>query len=89
MGRKFLFTSYLGFCFGIGMTPASFRDSGTQDSLSEAFKMSNTGRDSRLAFSLRSQPSRPSGPVAFDGFRPDNFLKTDSSVTLYVLPWTG
>ena len=31
----------------------------------------------------------PSGPVAFHGFRPDNFLKTDSSVTSYVLPWAG
>ena len=51
--------------------------------------MSHTGRDGRLAFSFRSQPSMLPGPVAFDGFMPNNFLKTDSSVTSYVLPWTG
>ena len=89
MGRKFLFTSITGFCFGIGTISASFHDGRRRDSLNEAFKMSNTGRVRRSAFSFRSQPRMPSGPVDFDGFRPGNFLKTDSSVTSYVLLWTG
>ena len=71
----FLFTSNTGFCLGIGTISASFHGGGRRDSLNETFKMSNTGRVMRSAFSFRSQPDMLSGPVAFHGFRPENFFK--------------
>ena len=67
---------------------ASFQDWGNRASLKEQLRISVTGSASKSAFSLRSQPGIPSGPVALVGFKADSFFKTENSDTWKALSWS-
>ena len=54
---------------------------GSLASWNEQLRMSATGCANRSAFSFRSQPGTPSGPIALEEFKDNIFLKTDSSDT--------
>ena len=43
MGQRCLLISFMGLCFGIGATSASFQDSGRWDSWNEQLRISETG----------------------------------------------
>ena len=43
MGQRCLLISFMGLCFGIGATSASFQDSGRRDSWNEQLRISETG----------------------------------------------
>ena len=60
---------------------ASFHELGSLASWNEQLRISATGCANRSAFSLRSQPGTPSGPIALEEFKDNIFLKTDSSDT--------
>ena len=49
--------------------------------LERAVKTVGNWLANRSAFSLRSQPGTPSGPIALEEFKDNIFLKTDSSDT--------
>ena len=60
---------------------ASFHELGSLASSNEQLRMSATACANKSAFSLRSQPRTPSGPIALEGSKDNIFLKTDSSDT--------
>ena len=70
IGRKCLFTSRMGFCFGTGATYACFHDDGMRPS---RYKMSDTGPAKMSACSFHNHPGMLSGPLALHGFNLDSF----------------
>ena len=81
IGRKCLFTSRKGFCFGTGTTYACFHVDGKHPSRYEYFKMSDTGPGNMSACSFNNHPGVLFGPLALHGFNFDSFLRTDSTDT--------
>ena len=79
IGRRCLFTSFIGFCFGTDTTSASFQDDGRRPSRYEEFRISVIGLANRSAFSFNSQPGMPSGPCALVALSADKLRRTDSS----------
>ena len=67
MGRRCLFTSLIGFYFGIGMVSADFQEGGRRFSPKEQLIMSITVSERRSAFSFNNHAGIPSGPDAFRG----------------------
>ena len=74
MGRRWLFTSRIGFCFWIGEILANFHDDGSRASKKERFNIFDTGAANMSALSFKSQLGIPSGPVALVGFNVDSLI---------------
>ena len=85
IGRRCLFTSFIGFCFGTGTTSASFQDDGRRPSRYEEFRISVIGLANKSAFSFNSQPGILSGPCALVTLSADRLRRTDSSDTVAIL----
>ena len=66
MGRRCLFTSLIGFCFGIGTVSADFQEGGKRLSAKELLMISDVS-ERRSAFSFSNHAGIPSGPDAFLG----------------------
>ena len=67
MGRRCLFTSLIGFCFGIGKVSADFQEGGKWHSAKEQLIISVTVPERRSAFSFSNHPGIPSDSDAFLG----------------------
>ena len=67
MGRRCLFMSLIGFCFGIGTVSADFQEGGKQLLAKEQLIISVTVSERRSAFSFSNHAEIPSGPDAFLG----------------------
>ena len=65
MGRRWLLTSLIDFCLGIGTMSADFKDGDSRHSAKDEFRISVIIGASRSAFSFSSQLGTPSGPDAF------------------------
>ena len=65
MERRYLLTSLIGFCLGIGTMFADFQDGDSRHSAKDKFRISVIVGASRSAFSFSSQLGTPSGPDAF------------------------
>ena len=66
MERRCLFTSLIGFCFGIGTVSAYFQEGGKRLSAKELLMISDVS-ERRSAFSFSNHAGIPSGPDAFLG----------------------
>ena len=73
IGRRCLFTSRTGVCFGIGVTSACFHDCGSRASEKEQLRMSVTTGAKISAFSFNNQAGILSGPEALVGLRDASF----------------
>ena len=73
IGRRCLFTSRTGVCFGIGVTSACFHDCGSRASEKEQLRMSGTTGAKISAFSFNNQAGILSGPEALVGLRDASF----------------
>ena len=67
MGRRCLFTSLIGFCFGIGKVSADFQEGGKRLSAKELLMISDIVSERRSAFSFSNHAGIPSEPDAFLG----------------------
>ena len=67
MRRRCLFTSLIGFCFGIGTISADFQEGGRRFSPKEQLIMSVTVSERRSAFSFNNHAGIPPDPDAFRG----------------------
>ena len=66
MGRRCLFTSLIGFCFGIGTVSADFQEGGKRLSAKDLLMISDVS-ERRSAFSFSNHAGILSGPDAFLG----------------------
>ena len=73
IGRRYLFTSRTGVCFGIGVISACFHDCGSRASEKEQLRMLVTTGAKISAFSFNNQAGILSGPEALVGLRDDSF----------------
>ena len=67
MGRRCLFTSLIGFCFGIGTVSADIQEGGKRLSAKQQLIISVTVSERRSAFAFSNHAGIPSGPDAFLG----------------------
>ena len=67
MGRRCLFSSLIGFCFGIGTVSADFQEGGKLLLAKEQLIIAVTISERRSAFSFSNHAGIPSGPDAFLG----------------------
>ena len=65
MGSRCLFTSLIGFCFGIGTVSADFQEGGKRLSSKELLMISDIVSEMRSAFSFSNHAGIPSGLDAF------------------------
>ena len=80
IGRKCLFSSYTGTCFGIGTISAYFQDCGSRASANEQLIQVTSGSN-KSSFSLSSQDGIMSGPEDWAGFSAESFFSTKNSET--------
>ena len=73
IGRRCLFTSRTGVCFGTGVISACFHDCGSCASEKEQLRMSMTTGAKISAFSFNNQAGILSGPEALFGLRDASF----------------